>query len=286
MISSCADSSTRFHDPRINQGLLTIVSGLIPCRIFTRCARQSTAMSLETIFHAVPAFLDACDAEALSILSLTNSTFPQKVHAQVRSVSQRSLQSKDMAALVSALFTHLTNLHISATLSVSQVSILTTGDWPMLRKVTLYIPLDTLASIQKIKAAPWPQLEELDLGLTSLHASDLKLLVEKDWPLKVLRCKLSNYMSANNVRNAMSALQQSSWTSSLQSIQLDFSSCPDGAEVAGLSELKRGEWQQLTKLALEIGRWTRRRLHISSRAIGPNCKALASVCMVLMPSRC
>ena len=47
----------------------------------------------------------------------------------------------------------------------------------------------------------------------------------------------------------MSTLQQSSWTS-LQSIQLDFGKCSHGIEAAGFSELKRGEWQQLTKVAL------------------------------------
>ena len=210
-------------------------------------------MSLDIIFHAVPAFLDACDADALSILALTNSTFRQNVHARVRSVSQRPRQSKDIAALISAPFMNLTNLHISSTLSVSQVSILTTGDWPMLRNVTLYIPLETPASIQKITAAPWPQLEELDFDWTTLYGTDLKLLVEKEWPLKALRCKLSNHMSANDVRDAMAVLQQSSWTSSLQSIQLDFSNCSNGGEAAGLSELTRGDWQQLTNLAL--GKW-------------------------------
>ena len=210
-------------------------------------------MNLESIVHAVPALLDACSADALEPLSLTNSALRQEVHARLRSVSQRNHQSKDIAALVSAPFMHLTNLHICATLSVSQVSELTKGDWPMLRKLTLYIQLWTSESIQQITAAPWPQLEELEFG--TLDATHLKLLVKKDWPLKVLRCKLCHYMSANDLRDAMSTLQQSHWKS-LQSIQLNFWTWPKGihVEAAGLSELKKGHWQQLTKLAL--GNWS------------------------------
>lgn len=210
-------------------------------------------MSLEDVIHAVPAFLDTCDADAHNILSLTNSTLRQAVHARVRSVSQQSLHFKELAALVAAPF-FLTDLHISSTLSVSQVSVLIRGDWPMLQKLTLYIPLGTSASIQKITAAPWPQLEELDFGPTELEATHFKLLVKTEWPLKVLRCKLSQYMSANNLRDAMATLQQSSW-SALQSIQLynsHFNSVE--AAAAGLSQLKKGDWQQLTKLSL--GKWS------------------------------
>ena len=69
----------------------------------------------------------------------------------------------------------------------------------MLRKLAIYIHLSaTSESIQQITAAPWPQLEELEFG--TLDASHLKLLVKKDWPLKVLRCKLCHYMSAKDLR--------------------------------------------------------------------------------------
>lgn len=214
-------------------------------------------MGLETIIHAVPALLDACEADVLNTLSSTNSTLRQKVLACVRKIShiekpyeRGSLQSKYIAALVSAPFVHLMDLHLSSSLSISQIALLANGDWPSLNKLKLYTPLHTTASIQQITAASWPQLEELDFGLTVLTASDIKFLVKKEWPLKVLRCQLSRYMSAEDSRDAMSSLQQSNWNS-LQSIQLDFDDCPSGIEAAGLSELKRGNWPQLTTLALE-----------------------------------
>ena len=118
-------------------------------------------MSLVNTIHAVPALLDACDADALNTLSPTNSQLRQELHARVRSVSQRSLLCKDIAALVSAPFIHWTDLHISSRSSVLQVSLLTNGEWPMLHKLELYVPRGTSATIQQITAAPWPQLEEL-----------------------------------------------------------------------------------------------------------------------------
>lgn len=113
------------------------------------------------------------------------------------------MHPNDLDALVAAPFLYLTDLHISSTLSVSQVSVLIRGDWPMLHKLTLYAPLGTSPSIQQITAAPWPQLEELDFGPTELEATHFKLLVKTEWPLKVLRCRLSQYMSANSLRDAM-----------------------------------------------------------------------------------
>lgn len=98
-------------------------------------------------------------------------------------------------------FAHLFKLNCLASCGT-----LANGEWPLLNKLKLFIPLAKSASIQQITAAP--QLEELDFGLIVLTTSHLDFLVTKEWPLEVLRCQLSHYMSANYFRAALSTLQQ------------------------------------------------------------------------------
>jgi hypothetical protein len=106
------------------------------------------------------------------------------VQASARSIKSACVHCypyfKDIAALVSSPFMHLISLNISSVLTAYHFLILVDNDWPLLRKLKLKLIFsDTTLVIQKLVAAPWSQLEELDLGPSTLKIPDAQLLVRK-----------------------------------------------------------------------------------------------------------
>jgi len=71
---------------------------------------------------------------------------------------------------------HLISLNPSSVLTAYRFLILVDNNWPLLRKPKLELVFsDTTLVIQKLVAAPWSQLEELDLGSSTLKIPDAQL---------------------------------------------------------------------------------------------------------------
>ncbi len=119
---------------------------------------------------------------------------------------------------------HLISLNISSVLTAYHFLILVDNNWPLLRKLKLKLIFsDTTLVIQKLVAAPWSQLEELDLGPSTLKIPDAQLLVRKWFEgTAVVSTRPGTSIVAGiqcaprvlrvNVRNALAGLLASHWS--------------------------------------------------------------------------